>query len=306
MRVPVSARSPWVSWFRGPTIAREVRRCYTVCNFLSDVQRNVGKCFCCTCRNEVLRHATPSEQLATTVCARRAGTLTTGAPRSVVGRIHKEKHISALETKLLALRVAKRGCHTVQQLQICAIVGCYLVQRGVQQLKRKHALEVAEVPCYTPGVQFSFHRRLATQRCWMRWKLLDKLNGVTGLCTGSRIKTSQNHPQPEKMREDLRVRSRRFAGFPVQNFQDIDVFVERQVAPFSDKFRFRKRREVRRQFYCNIFQACSLMTPKTTEGSVGTSVSYWCVQIRHLRHKYVKTRVMVYIAKMVIRQSPTD
>ena len=46
-------------------------RTWRLCNFLSNVQHDIEKCFCCSCRGEVLRHATRSEQLAT-ICAEKA------------------------------------------------------------------------------------------------------------------------------------------------------------------------------------------------------------------------------------------
>ena len=118
----------------------------TLCNLVSNFQRNIEKCFCCSCRGGVLHRATQSEQLAT-ICTEKALRYSLLARRSrwSVGFTKKSTHARGkLRCKLL------EGCYTVQrQLQVATIVaksrtGFYFVQRCAQQ--KKDTLQVAEVP----------------------------------------------------------------------------------------------------------------------------------------------------------------
>ena len=111
----------------------------TLWNLVSNLQRNIEKCFCCSYRGGVLHRATQSEQLAT-ICTEKAlrYSLLTRRSRWSVGFTKKSTHARGkLRCKLL------EGCYTVQrQLQIATIVAksrtvFYFVQRCAQQNKMR-------------------------------------------------------------------------------------------------------------------------------------------------------------------------
>ena len=132
------ASSPPTHWWPGSTlehnrIAFVTKGAVTLCNLLSNLQRNIEKCFCCSCRGGVLHRATQSEQLGT-ICTEKA----LRRSRWSVGFTKKSTHARGkLRCKLL------EGCYTVQrQLQVATIVaksrtGFYFVQRCVQQKKMR-------------------------------------------------------------------------------------------------------------------------------------------------------------------------
>ena len=110
-----------------------------LCNFLSNLQRNIEKCFCCSCRSEVLHRVTQFEQLAT-IRAEKAwrNSLLARRGRWSVGFTKKSTHARGkLRCKLL------EGCYTVQrQLQVATIVaksrtGFYFVQGCAQQKRMR-------------------------------------------------------------------------------------------------------------------------------------------------------------------------
>ena len=116
------------------TLVKALVRCAI---FAGNLQRNVEKCFCCSCRNEVFHRTTRSDQLAT------IRKLATSARSSAVDQIHKETCArEKLRCELL------EGCCTVQQrLQVAAIVAKCItglfVQRCAQQRQRQQKTCVA-------------------------------------------------------------------------------------------------------------------------------------------------------------------
>ena len=111
----------------------------TLCNLVSNLQRNIEKCLCCSYRGGVLHRAMQSEQIAM-ICTKKDLRYSLLAHRSrwSVGFTKKSTHaLGKLHCKLL------EGCYTVQgQLQVATIVaksrtGFYLVQRCVQQKKMR-------------------------------------------------------------------------------------------------------------------------------------------------------------------------
>ena len=110
----------------------------TLCNLVSNLQRNIEKCFCCSCRGGVLHRETQSEPDWQRFVPRKRYLLLACRSRWSVGFTKKSTHARGkLRCKLL------EGCFTVQrQMQVATIVaksrtGFYFVQRCAQQKKMR-------------------------------------------------------------------------------------------------------------------------------------------------------------------------
>ena len=115
-----------------------------LCNFLINVRRNVEKCFCCSCKIEVLHRAKQPEQ---PICAERAwGNQRLARPgQRSVGFTKKD---ACARDKM---RSVLKGCYTVQQrLQIVASDAksrTEILLRATLRATTKYALQVVKVPC---------------------------------------------------------------------------------------------------------------------------------------------------------------
>ena len=120
-----------------------------MCNFLSNFQCNIEKCFCCSCRSQVLHRATQSEQLAT-IRAEKAwrNSLLARQGRWSIGFTKK----STLGENCVAS--CWRGVSTLcngscKLLRLLRKVELDSTSCNVARNKKRYALQVAEVPCYT-------------------------------------------------------------------------------------------------------------------------------------------------------------